>query len=368
MSTTNLYTISNDPKPNYNKIAIFDLDGTLIKTKSGHVFPINADDWKFITDDVPTRLQKLHKNGYKIYIITNQAGVSSGKSGIDELLSKIDSIMKQLAVPITVYISTAKDYWRKPNTSIVETYILSPDHMPEKIFYVGDAAGRPGDFSDSDRKFAYNIYILMRYLYPKLPKARYPVFLNEDEYWNGSPKPTVAWQGVDPAHIGARRIIPRWTEKYLNTDDKYMIFLVGPPGSGKSTLAQAIKTQMKNGVSIINQDSIKAKCIKAAREAIAEGNSLIIDNTNPSNKARAVYLELAPEYHVIYFIMDMTMAVAQHLMIVRERITKGKRIPPVVYNTYYKSFELPTQGDVIHVPFMPRFASKKDMMYFLQRS
>jgi len=39
------------------KIAAFDLDGTLIKTKSGYKIPKNGDDWMWWHDKVPKKLK-----------------------------------------------------------------------------------------------------------------------------------------------------------------------------------------------------------------------------------------------------------------------------------------------------------------------
>ena len=57
------------------QIAGYDMDGTLISTKSGKVFATNYDDWQILYNEVPGKLKKLHESGYKIVIFTNQAGV-----------------------------------------------------------------------------------------------------------------------------------------------------------------------------------------------------------------------------------------------------------------------------------------------------
>ncbi len=53
-------------------LAGFDMDGTLICTKSGKTFPTNATDWQLFCSSVPAGLQKLRKRGMRIAIFTNQ--------------------------------------------------------------------------------------------------------------------------------------------------------------------------------------------------------------------------------------------------------------------------------------------------------
>ena len=53
-----------------SKIAAFDMDGTIICTKSGRVFALNTDDWQLLyTPQVKQTLQRLYQDeGYKLFL------------------------------------------------------------------------------------------------------------------------------------------------------------------------------------------------------------------------------------------------------------------------------------------------------------
>lgn len=96
------------------QIAGFDLDGTLIITKSGARFPKDAEDWRFAFPEVPKKLRAFHTDKYKIVIFTNQAGIGLGKLKINEFKPKIEKIISELDIPVQVFVSTGKGVYRKP--------------------------------------------------------------------------------------------------------------------------------------------------------------------------------------------------------------------------------------------------------------
>ena len=64
------------------KVAAFDLDSTLIVTKSGNQFPSNENDWKLIQETVLKRkLGSLINDGYCIVVISNQVSLLTKKVG-----------------------------------------------------------------------------------------------------------------------------------------------------------------------------------------------------------------------------------------------------------------------------------------------
>src|SRR5271154_5346493 len=166
----------------FGKIVMFDLDGTIVKPISGKVHPQNASDWKWWSDNVIPKFQIIAKS-CTIIIITNQAGYKNHP----EVLERIEEIFKQLygacsPLYIEIYIAIDNDIYRKPNTTIFEKYIWPKITKLNTILYVGDAAGREDDFSDSDRKFAFNIHLFLRY---KEADGQIK-FATPEEYFNGS--------------------------------------------------------------------------------------------------------------------------------------------------------------------------------------
>eukprot|EP00026_Physarum_polycephalum_P017998 Phypoly_transcript_19419.p1 GENE.Phypoly_transcript_19419~~Phypoly_transcript_19419.p1 ORF type:complete len:219 (+),score=56.44 Phypoly_transcript_19419:2-658(+) len=107
-----MYFTDFDSSP---KIAGFDLDDTLIKTKSGAKFAKNRQDWEWWDPSVPAKLQNLHSDGYKIVIFTNQGGIAGRKKDpalADQLKGKLQDITKKLGIVVHVYMATGEDSYR----------------------------------------------------------------------------------------------------------------------------------------------------------------------------------------------------------------------------------------------------------------
>ena len=129
------------------KIAAFDMDGTLITTQRGKGFPTGPSDWKFLSGKIISKLKSVHDDGYKIVLFTNQAGIEKKKVKKSDIQTKLLAIMKKLAVPFQVFISTGENVFRKPCTGQWDFMIKNCNNGVavdlDKSYYVGDAAGRP---------------------------------------------------------------------------------------------------------------------------------------------------------------------------------------------------------------------------------
>lgn len=152
------------------KIIFADLDSTLIETKSGKTFPINILDFKPIWK-VWKYLKANLENGDYFFIVSNQGGISKGLVGAVYFSSKIDYICNaikeylRLNVVVDNIFCTSdnpNDNMRKPNTGMFEKILKKYDLesvSKDNMIMIGDASGRPGDFSDSDLRAAENFGI-----------------------------------------------------------------------------------------------------------------------------------------------------------------------------------------------------------------
>ncbi|CEP17777.1 hypothetical protein [Parasitella parasitica] len=289
-------------KPSVNetarsKIAAFDLDGTLISTKSGRVFAKDENDWRWWDPNVPKRIDELYNEGYRIVIFSNQNGLNSDKK-TKGFQFKIESILNQVSSPVLVMAAIQKDKYRKPMTGMWEWLEQNNGDVSidkNQSFYVGDAAGRDDgwkpkykkDHSCSDRKFADNVNI---------------AFYTPEEFFLKEPKAKFQWRGFNAKQHMAAALplyMPDSTPLVKENDGKNeMIICVGYPASGKSSFAK--KHLIPKGYVYINQDMLKTrnKCIVACQAALSEKKSVVIDNTNPERATRALYIKLAQNANV----------------------------------------------------------------------
>jgi len=165
--------VRDDPgcKPNH-RVAAFDLDDTLQKTRSGRPGYMVTDLSDFVpwNPHVAPKLRALHECGYKIVIFSNQGGVKGAMDGkrADVVRARLDAFAKEMGIPMQAMCATQKGEkdprnYRKPKSGMWAHFdsqlngSTSPDLRT--CFYVGDAAGREGDHSDSDKGFAVAVGI-----------------------------------------------------------------------------------------------------------------------------------------------------------------------------------------------------------------
>ena len=150
------------------KILFCDLDGTLIETISGATFPKGIWDMKF-RFDVLDAIKK--QNPEYVLIVSNQGGIESGFVDAQKFQTKLSYIIKAIdeycdCECYAIYCATNNelDPYRKPNTKMLKTLLEDSvgddvDYIKQESLMIGDASGKDGQFSDSDKKTAENFGI-----------------------------------------------------------------------------------------------------------------------------------------------------------------------------------------------------------------
>ena len=310
-----------------NKLACFDLDGTLITTKSGKRFANNEDDWKFYSNNVVAKLKYFYENGFCIIIITNQSGLTN-QGKVTTWCNKVDKIVSQINLPMKLFCSISHDKYRKPMPGFMELILANLEPKKHsKSFYCGDACGRTNDHSDTDYKFALNTGLK---------------FITPEELFDNTKVivPDIIYPAFDEIKVLTKLL----DEVKIDFCDKEIILMVGFPGSGKSTFVQ--NTLEPLGYVRINRDSLltTAKCLKETKKNLEAGNSIVVDNLNHDKKTRTQYIKLAQEYNytVRCIIIDVSMDLSRHNATYRYYKGITENIPEIVYRMYRKNYKAPT--------------------------
>lgn len=153
-----------------NKIEVIyaDLDGTLIYPISGEIFPKGIWDMRFkfpVLDMIREIKPKC------LLIVTNQGGIELGfvdRRNFEFKMEYICRSIKEYTGVTTEYsYCTSNDKnnkYRKPNIGMVDSLmrkmikrgIVENGISTDSILMIGDASGKEGQFSDSDKKCAEN--------------------------------------------------------------------------------------------------------------------------------------------------------------------------------------------------------------------
>ena len=372
--------------PSNIKIASFDLDSTIIKTKSGKIMPESRDDWTWFANITNIRqiMHKLVSKGYSIVVISNQKNLEN-RLTISEFQIKINDINNELGIDLHIswMFALEKDYFRKPMTGMFDYYVeiiktyfnifdINPKINLSESFYCGDAAGRiypsikkskKKDHSCVDMFFANNnnirfttpeqlfLFDMTNYNicspYNDINLTKIFKFSKSDSEQNLSD----ASNSDEITTFDCQNTFELICNKInmIKQTNKICILMVGCPGSGKSTLKKRILTKYPT---MFNYSPDEKISMKTLTKHICT-HDIIIDQTNPSFKSRSkIYnLLVSPAKHIYHFLIihfNIDKLLCKHLNWTRyAKSVKNKcqkintPIPDVVYNTYFKTFEDP---------------------------
>jgi len=302
------------------KYACFDLDHTLIKSKSGDKFISNKKEWKYVYDTIPHILHQYDNDNFQIVIITNQAGIN--RFGIENWKSMLNDIQLDLRINLIVYVAISYDLYRKPFPTIWDNLIMNKDYDVKESFYCGDACGRENDFSDSDLKFALNCN-----LYFRTPEN---VFLNDYNVC------------IYPNFNQFKQLFTEDIFQFI-PNEKEIILLIGNYASGKSTF-------IKKHLSKFNYNIIGGKGYQTINNdlnaLLLQNKRIVIDDTNGTIKSRQKYIMNAKKYaytiRCIYLICPIWLVA--HNVYYRHYASKGqiKLIADSMIENFKDTFEYPT--------------------------
>ena len=246
------------------KLAMFDLDKTLIEPKTQNIFSKNPSDWKFTFDNVEEKLREFAAKGYHIVILSNQRGIGCGLYPKNKFMEKLGLVLANLDLRIVFLAALHRDEYRKPFTGmwtyLTEKVFANRSVDMKSSFYCGDSAGRPNnidkcviaDHSSCDILFAQNVGIEFRT--PErvfnnckkkvdLCRTKHPVKkigMKKDDFFNFYFKNKNDFLLADKLRIELK--YPKLAEiknhankpKLEKGTENTIILLNGPPSSGKN--------------------------------------------------------------------------------------------------------------------------------------
>lgn len=216
-------------------------------------------------------------------------------------------------------------------------------------YLVGDAAGREGDFSDTDRNWALNIGL---------------GFHTPEEFFLGQESRAMSHK-FDPSLYTTSTVTTANPAVFSRpTAEKEIVLFVGCPGAGKSTFYWRYLEPL--GYERVNQDILKTKpkCFVVAQKLLSEGKSVAIDNTNADSATRAAWITVAKQHKVpircLYFTSSEELCI--HNAAARafggEIVNPEKRdmLPGIAFRQFKARFKKPTKqegfSELVKIDFM----------------
>ncbi|KAL6693233.1 polynucleotide kinase 3 phosphatase domain-containing protein [Trichoderma pleuroticola] len=276
------------------KVAAFDLNKTLIVSKSGSLHGKESDptDWQWLYESVPSKLHALAHKDYKVIIVSNQGRLTGfdGREAPEAVpfKRKMELVMRELQIPVTLFVACANDIYRKPRPglwSIIPELTGNEGCRIDMVqsFVVGDAAGRKADFSDSDMHWAMNAGI---------------------KFYT----PEMFFRGETPESLG-HKFHPEWHLNGIECNEggqvdvmwslsTSMVVLVGLPGAGKTTFYHRVLRDRGFVRRDARSYSSRQTFILAVDEVVRQGIPVVIDDMNLDIESRSTWISIAAKHGI----------------------------------------------------------------------
>lgn len=315
-----------------HKVYMFDLDYTLIKTKSRKKFPINKSDWELLYPNIPEKISKLTDS--IIGIISNQKGLKTHEKKID-WIDKIKQINQIIKIDF-IFASISDDKYRKPlpgSFEFLKKKLVGIDwdelNNNKKIYYIGDAFGRPTDFSDTDIKYALNNNFKF-----KTPEIFFEVSKSNEKL--GS----IDYPNIEYYTKLEQSKLFNELDSIIRINKKIFIITIGLPASGKSFLRKELIKRYPQFTYSNNDDineNVQSRML--IKKISTEYDFVIDDNTNLDKYLREKKLKQFKSYYKIGIWFDYNLELCWHFNWMRMYWFGEKLLPKVSYYTLRKKFD-----------------------------
>jgi bifunctional polynucleotide phosphatase/kinase len=298
------------------KCCIFDLDGTIIQSR----LSIVKKSWKYLFPYTKEFIQTQARNGYDIFILSNQTTITT------DTLMIVESILHDIGISLTCFIAKSGGPFAKPLTTVWDQFVNNSGHryVAHESFMFGDSNGdlQWRHANKGDLYFAINTGLQFHD-----PNFRTMPLVDQTSWYYRDAKPSFE--------------LGRMPDFDLPRDQQHIVIMTGPPASGKSTY---IEKHLKNYVSVC-QDDLKTitKCKKVAKSLLETKKNIVIDATNRDVPTRKQWIDLANQYQLpIYsIVLDYPKKLALHLNAYR-MLTAGRHVPTIAISVYFKNYKKPS--------------------------
>jgi len=279
------------------RFAIFDLESTIITTKSGRDRPKRASDWKFINGKILKHLRKIYSQGFDVVFISEQDKIIS-QSRADYYGNKIRLIFNKIGIKGSFFIITKGSIHKKPSSTCFDILCAHAKFKIKhnKSFYCGPKAGRKAgwqcisdslkitklkdDKSIDDLYFAKNCDIEFR-----VPEMVFSKYYKGDEIT--LPKRDYGLD-FDTRSDGIEYMFN------LDIKSKHVIVIVGQQMSGRTYLANRLKEIYYGNIDFEIADGTGLNDFDVIEKFIDiynQDKSIIIDAHNFRKKFRKTFVD-----------------------------------------------------------------------------